>query len=560
MLSLVVSLTAPFQEAQSLVIKSTTAQPNQAAGVGKNVIGGKPTRISWEASLEVGDEIQSITLIFPAGMSLNDNTNVVVTVLDGKNRLTVDYDTTITAEQLVVVFAEAIIAPDVEPESALEPDAATADELAATADELAALADATPVDMLAAAAEATAADLLADQAVVDQAVADANAVGADVVDSAAEDAAADADEASPAVTSYLIRIEINYITFPEGSGEYIITGTYTNRAGVVMPLEDSKTINVVAASWVDEMTLWLQEQPFVQWWNSHLFLKIFLNPMMIVAAVPYLFVGWLRSLGLVLIGFPLAIPIGLGISFMRMARFRVVRFFSAIYVNVIRGTPLFLQIYIAFFGLPLMGISLDSYLLGIIVLAFNSSAYLAEIFRAGIQSIPKGQFEASYSLGMHPLQTMFNVILPQTIRRVIPTATSEFILLYKDTSLLAAVGVLEQMMYAKSIVAGSGNMTPYLVSAGYYLLVTLPLIKVIADFEKKLADAESGSEVPTKRKRKLFGMASGDLIAIGRGSSSGSIPAESPAESSAGSPAESPTSREDSEAEPAQPKAQKDTR
>jgi polar amino acid transport system substrate-binding protein len=95
---------------------------------------------------------------------------------------------------------------------------------------------------------------------------------------------------------------------------------------------------------------------------------------------------------------------------------------------------------------------------------------------------------------MNRRQTMIYVIIPQTIRRVIPTATSEFILLYKDTSLLAAVGVMEQMMFAKNIVASSGNMTPYIVAALYYLLVTLPLTRFSRNFEKKLAKSESGND------------------------------------------------------------------
>jgi ABC-type amino acid transport system permease subunit len=138
------------------------------------------------------------------------------------------------------------------------------------------------------------------------------------------------------------------------------------------------------------------------------------------------------------------------------------------------------------------------------VLAMNSSAYLAEIFRAGIQSIHKGQFEASASLGMNGVQTMFSVIIPQTVRRVIPTATSEFILLYKDTSLLAAVGVMEQMLFAKSMVASTGNMTPYIVAAGYYLIVTLPLTKIISSFERRLASAEGQSSPPKPKRRRLF--------------------------------------------------------
>ena len=140
--------------------------------------------------------------------------------------------------------------------------------------------------------------------------------------------------------------------------------------------------------------------------------------------------------------------------------------------------------------------------LAIVVLAVNSGAYLCEIFRAGIQSVPKGQFEASRSLGMTGPQTMFYVIIPQTIRRVIPTMTSEFILLYKDTSLLAAVGVMELMLYSRSIVSLTGNMTPYIVAACFYLIVTLPLIRVVGNLEKRLALADSGGTAPKKKRRK----------------------------------------------------------
>ena len=109
----------------------------------------------------------------------------------------------------------------------------------------------------------------------------------------------------------------------------------------------------------------------------------------------------LIAIALVIVSFPLAIPIGLLWSFMRMAKSRVPRALGATYINIVRGTPLFLQIYIAFFGLPLLGIKMDLFVLGAIVLVLNSSAYLAEIFRAGIQSINGGQFEAARSLGMN---------------------------------------------------------------------------------------------------------------------------------------------------------------
>jgi polar amino acid transport system substrate-binding protein len=249
----------------------------------------------------------------------------------------------------------------------------------------------------------------------------------------------------------------------------------------------------------------LNQQAWVKAWNSVTFLQMFFNPQIIVASFSVEFKGWLLSMALVLIGFPLAIPIGLLLAFAKMAKLGIVRGVGSAYVNIIRGTPLFLQMYIAFFGLPLMGINPNKYLLGIIVLALNSSAYLAEIFRAGIQSISKGQFEAAASLGMNYWQSMQYVIIPQTVKRVLPTMTSEFILLYKDTAMLSAVGVFELMLYAKSLSAISGNVTPYVVAAGFYLIVTTPLIRYVRTLEERLAIAEGGAAAsdtkPHKKRR-----------------------------------------------------------
>ena len=208
--------------------------------------------------------------------------------------------------------------------------------------------------------------------------------------------------------------------------------------------------------------------------------------------------GFFTALAIVFCAFPLAIPLGLMLALCRMSKLRVLRAIGTTYVNVVRGTPLFLQIYIAFFGLPLAGIQVPPFVLGVCVLFVNSGAYLCEIFRAGIQSIPQGQFEASRSLGMNGAQTMLFVIIPQTVRRVIPTMTSEFILLYKDTSLLAAVGVMEVVMYAKTIVATTGSITPYIVAACFYLIITIPLASLVGKLERKL-DVNTRGAVPDSK-------------------------------------------------------------
>ena len=390
--------------AYALDVKKATAKPNSPTS--NEVMGGQPTRITWEGYAGANERISSLRLIFPSGCSLAVGNNVTVAVLDGSLRTETEYSFDLSAEKVEIKFAE------------------------------------------------------------------------------------------PVAAKLLIRVEIHEICLPAESGDYSLVGSYSDDKGGDHDIAASPSIHVVGISTANSFISWLGKQPWVEAWNTNVFARIFLNPEVAAAAIPNLFVGWLRSLALVLVGFPLAIPVGLGISFLRMSKFVVVRFISSIYVNVIRGTPLFLQMYIAFFGLPLMGVKLPDYLLGALVLAMNSSAYLAEIFRAGIQSIHKGQFEASSSLGMNGWQTMFSVIIPQTVRRVIPTMTSEFILLYKDTSLLAAVGVMEQMNFARTMVATSGSMTPYVVAALYYLIVTLPLIRVISVFEKKLAATEGREEPP----------------------------------------------------------------
>lgn len=404
---------SPPSIAEGLTVDTTTAKPNRSDGDG--VVGGVPTRITWKAVVDEGEEISQIDLVLPAGSTFDDRTSVEVAVLDSEGvQLKNPCQDILTIEQVSILFEE------------------------------------------------------------------------------------------PVTSGNTIRVFIHFVALPAEGGDFTITGSFVDGEGIEHELDESPTISVIGLTTTEKIIEWLDGQAWVEDWNSITFLKVFLNPQVIVASVPNLFVGWLRSLGLVMIGFPLAIPIGLGVSFLRMSKIGVLRFISSIYVNVIRGTPLFLQIYVAFYGLPYLGIKIDDYMLGIIVLAINSSAYMSEIFRAGIQSIPKGQFEASSSLGMNRIQTMFSVIIPQTVRRIIPTATSEFILLYKDTALLAAVGVMEQMSFAKSTVATTGNMTPYIVAACYYLIVTLPLTKVIGTFEKKLANAETGgsSTESNKKKRK----------------------------------------------------------
>ena len=293
--------------------------------------------------------------------------------------------------------------------------------------------------------------------------------------------------AKPIAADSNVRIEIEGVVFPSSAGAYAVDGTYELADGGKRDLPTSPTIAVTESTVVQNIVRWLDDQAWVDAWNANPFLGMFFKPQYVVTSIASLFQGWGIALLVTAIGFPLAIPVGLLFAFMKMSRRRYLRGIAICYINFLRGTPLFLQIYIAFFGLPMIGLNLPNLPLGVGVLAINCSAYLAEIFRAGIESISKGQHEAATALGMNWFQTMGLIIIPQSIRRVIPTLTSEFVMLYKDTSLLSSVGVMELMMFSKNLTATTGNITPYICAAFYYLVVTIPLIHFVGKIEKKLA-------------------------------------------------------------------------
>ncbi len=302
------------------------------------------------------------------------------------------------------------------------------------------------------------------------------------------------DFAEPIPAGSQLSIEVEGVLFPSAAGAYTVGGSYVTSDGTQRDLPESPTISVSESTWVQNAVMWLDNQAWVDAWNSNPFLSMFFRPQYVVTSIASLFQGWGTALLVTVIGFPLAIPVGLLFAFLKMSRNRVLRAIGVTYINLLRGIPLFLQIYIAFFGMPMLGFNLPNLPLGIAVMAVNTSAYLAEIFRAGIESIPKGQMEAASSLGMNKVQAMALVIIPQTVRRVIPTMTSEFVMLYKDTSLLSSVGVMELMMFSKNLTATTGNITPYICAALYYLVVTIPLIHVVTKAEKKMASEESGRQ------------------------------------------------------------------
>lgn len=198
--------------------------------------------------------------------------------------------------------------------------------------------------------------------------------------------------------------------------------------------------------------------------------------------------GTLYTIGISFGGIILGSILGLIIAFGNMSRRWYLHLPTQGYIHVFRGTPLLLQILIVHFGVvaQIMGTT-DAVVAGIAALALNSAAYTAEIYRAGIQSIDKGQVEAAVSLGMTRSQAMRYIVLPQAIKRMIPAFGNEFIVLIKDSSLVAIIAAPELMYWARSAVAQYGRVwEAYLFAALIYFVLTYSLSKLLKYVERKI--------------------------------------------------------------------------
>ena len=161
----------------------------------------------------------------------------------------------------------------------------------------------------------------------------------------------------------------------------------------------------------------------------------------------------------------LSVPLGMLFSLARLSSIKPIRYLTEVYIWLMRGTPLMLQLLFVYFALPMIGIRLPDIAAALLAFSLNYAAYFAEIFRAGIQSVDKGQYEAAKALGMNYPQMMRHVILPQVIRIVLPPVSNETINLVKDTSLIYILAMNDLLRVARSIVQREFDMTPFLVAA-----------------------------------------------------------------------------------------------
>ncbi len=207
----------------------------------------------------------------------------------------------------------------------------------------------------------------------------------------------------------------------------------------------------------------------------------------------YLIEGVLTTLKLTIFAVVLGALLGIVVAMLKMSKNKIVRFLITVYIEIIRGTPLLLQLFIFYFVLPelLPIFDFNEFTWVAISLCINSSAYVSEIFRSGIQSVDKGQTEAARSLGLSSGQTMMRIVLPQAIKNILPALGNEFIMMLKETSLASTFFIGDLMTAHLKIKGATYLMLESLIITGIiYLCMTYPLSKLVEAFERKMKNAD----------------------------------------------------------------------
>ncbi|MEI0492847.1 amino acid ABC transporter permease [Brachyspira intermedia] len=208
----------------------------------------------------------------------------------------------------------------------------------------------------------------------------------------------------------------------------------------------------------------------------------------VISTTLYLLKGTYTTLCLYFVTAIFSLPLSMLFAALQFSSPKFVRYIFDIYAWIFRGTPLILQLIFFYYGLPLMTnnmIAFPAFTSAAVTFVLNYSAYLMEIFRAGIESIEKGQYEAGFALNLSYRQIMTRIILPQAVRRVLPPLSNEAINLIKDTALVIVLGIGDLMLHARQILTRDYKLLPFLIAAIIYLLFTSILVFVFRQLEKK---------------------------------------------------------------------------
>ncbi|MDD2921748.1 MAG: amino acid ABC transporter permease [Anaerolineales bacterium] len=222
------------------------------------------------------------------------------------------------------------------------------------------------------------------------------------------------------------------------------------------------------------------------------FKTIHIDTTFILKEIDFIAGGLTETIKISILSIFLAMALALLAALGRLSTFPPIYALSTFYVSLIRGTPLYLQIFFFFLALPQLGIILSGTLAGVLALGLNYGAYMSEIFRAGLASVGKGQREAAIALGMTPTQTMRRVVLPQALRFAIPPVGNEFIAMTKDSALVSATGFVHELMWRATKVgrAQFHNLEALIMAAIFYWTMTLALTYIQSIIEKRLSKGD----------------------------------------------------------------------
>ena len=208
-------------------------------------------------------------------------------------------------------------------------------------------------------------------------------------------------------------------------------------------------------------------------------------------ALPALLAGALVTLRVTALSIAVGLVIGLGAGLARVWPNSFLRGISSAYIELIRGTPLLVQIFLVYFGLPALGLNLDPFVAGVLAMGINSGAYVGEIVRGGIESIAQGQMEAALSLGMSWWQSMYYVILPQALFRILPPLGNEFIALLKDSSLVSTIAIAELTRTGQIIITRTfKSFEIWMGVALFYFVMTYAISRAVKYSEKRMRYSE----------------------------------------------------------------------
>lgn len=202
-------------------------------------------------------------------------------------------------------------------------------------------------------------------------------------------------------------------------------------------------------------------------------------------------IGCKLTVSLFMVTIILSIPLGLILTFLYTGKNKIINYIVGFYILIMRGTPLLLQIFFIYFGLPYIPfigkylVISDRFTAGAIAFILNYGAYFAEIFRGGILSVDKGQYEAAKVLGISEIQTKFKIVIPQMFRISLPAVANETIILLKDTALITTLGLSDLLKVTNNIVNRTTNVSAYAVAAAFYLIISYLLSVLFKKLEKK---------------------------------------------------------------------------